>query len=1007
MDYVELRCKSNSSFLRGASYPEELVHRAAELGLKGMALCDVNGVYGLPRAWHESKGYPGFKLIAGVELTMQSLPALTLLARHRAAYGLMCRIITAAHADKPKGEAFLTMGQLGAFCSEGAATGLVALPLGWEVGPLKRLKEMFEGRLYLPVSRHFQQSDGPRVETAVDASRRLEIPLVATNDIHYHRPGRRKLQDVMTAIREGCSIPKAGFKIFQNTERHLKSAQEMAEIFKDMPEALARTIEIADSCTFSLSEIRYRYPSERIPAGRTPQEHLAELVAQGAKWRYPGGVPNDVRHQLDHEMKLVGELHFADYFLTIYDICQFAKSKGILHQGRGSAANSVVCYCLGITAIDPVRMKLLFERFISAERNEPPDIDVDFEHERREEVIQWIYETYGRDRAAMVAAVVTYKSRSAIREVSKALGVPLETHRNPEGRGILANQNLVQKLADDLHGFPRHLSIHSGGFVLSGDPLVECVPVEPARMEGRHIIQWDKHDLDSVGLLKIDVLALGMLTALKKSMDLVGIKELADIPAEDPDTYRMIQVGDTIGTFQIESRAQINMVGRLQPRTFYDLVIEVAIVRPGPIVGEMVHPYLKRRRGLEKLEYSDPRIEEILGRTMGVPLFQEQIMKLAIVLAKFTPGEADQLRRAIAAWRSAGSVESIGKRLMDGMLANGVSEGFARQIFKQIQGFSEYGFPESHAASFALLAYASAWVKCHHPAEFLCALLNSQPLGFYANHSLVDDARRAGVSVLPVHPNQSTWDCTMEGGAVRLGWREVNGLGEEKAKVLVARRKERLFSSLRDFVDRSELSARLLESLALGGSFDCFGTDRRNALWSILGLKAYQQRETHGQLGLFSSLEPKLAGQAFPSMDTFESVQQDYDTFGLSLDAHPMQALRARVPGLPSMRAAEAKAARHGKVVEVAGLVIVRQMPETAHGTVFAALEDETGFVDLIIRKELYRQEVETFANHSFLAVKGVMQKDGNSSSLLVGRVWAVKKDEDRMALKAGSRDWH
>ncbi len=802
MDYAELICRTNYSFLHGASRPGELVSRAAELGYRALAITDVNGVYGMPKAYHASKNHPGLKLIVGAELTLDERPPLILLARDRAAYGLLCRMITASHQEKPKGKASLSWPEFlrlmsGAECSwPHAAQGLVALPR-WGLEDFSReafgeLKELFGDRVLLPICRFLDGLDSKRIETALQLSRRYGIRLLASNDVHYHVKERRKLQDVLAAIRHGVTIEELGLRGFSNAERYLKSPRKMSMLFKDLPDALRASCDVAESCVFSPGELRYRYPSEWIPAGESAQSYLTHLVWKGARVRYGDDVPADVRRQIEHELKLVEQLQFADYFLTIWEIVEYARGRRILCQGRGSAANSVICYCLGITAIDPVRMNLLFERFLSAERGEPPDIDVDFEHERREEVIQHVYEKYGRHRAGMVAAVVSYRSRLAAREVSKVLG-----RECPE-------------LEEELYGFPRHLSIHSGGFTLSADPLIETVPIGPARMDGRTIVQWDKDDLESLGLIKVDLLSLGMLSALRKTLDQVGL-ELYRVPAEDRATYEMIQRADTVGVFQIESRAQMSMLPRLKPNCFYDLVIQVAIVRPGPIVGEMVHPYLRRRKGQEPVDYPHPKLRPILEKTLGVPLFQEQVMKMAIDLAGFTPGEADELRRAIAAWRSTGSIERMGRRLMKGLLAAGLPEEFVERIFRQIHGFAEYGFPESHAASFALLAYVSAYLKRHYPAQFTCALINSQPMGFYLNHSLVDDAKRHGVRVLPVHPNRSDWDCAIEDGALRLGWRVVNGMGESLARELVEERETRgVFVNLQDFLSRTRLRRETL-----------------------------------------------------------------------------------------------------------------------------------------------------------------------------------------------------
>jgi error-prone DNA polymerase len=1012
MNYFELNCKSNFSFLMGASFPEELVQKAAESGLSGIALTDNNGVYGLPRAWQAGKDFEGFKVINGAELTLLDKPPITLLAQDRAGYGLLCRMLTAAHADKPKGEAGMEWPQFLAFAQEPAAKGLTVMTKVEQGIQFEILNELFKGRYYLTLSRHLLNDDRNKNRETLEISQKFGVPIVACNDVLFHKPKRRMLQDVMTCIREGATLKTAGYKLSPNGERYIKTPAQMAQLFADMPDALHRTMEIAERCTFSFSEIRYRYPSEWIPKGISAQNYMEELVWKGAKWRYPEGTPENVVIQLKHEMGLVEQLQFADYFLTIYEICEFARSRNILFQGRGSAANSVVCYCLGITSIDPVRMKLLFERFISVERNEPPDIDVDFEHERREEVIQHLYEKYGRHRAAMVSAVVTYQSRLALQDVSKALGVPKEGKHNPEGRGVYALDKTVQKMCEEIAGFPRHLSIHSGGFVLTADALIETVPVEPARMEGRTICQWDKNDLDVIGLLKIDVLALGMLTALHKTMNMAGIKELAHIPAEDEPTYEMLRNGDAIGTFQVESRAQINMLGRLKPKNFYDLVIEIALVRPGPIVGKMVHPYLKRRKGEVAMTYSDPRIEEILGRTLGVPLFQEQVMKLAIVLAKFTAGEADKLRRAIAAWRSSGSVLEIGKKLLEGLLSSGVPKDFALQIFEQIKGFAEYGFPESHAASFALLTYASAYLKRHHQAEFTCALVNSEPLGFYSVHTLIDDAKRAGVTILPLNPHVSVWDCQIEDKAIRLGWRVVNRLAEQKAQFIELERSNKPFENLWDFLNRTKLPSLVLHSLALGGAFDSFGTDRRQATWTILAWENLSKSKVETQLNFFPNLKTDSDNTiTFKSLDTFETVREDYASYGLSLTAHPMEALRTKIMGLSGHRTKDAKEGRHGQVFSVSGLVVVRQRPATGNGTVFASLEDEHGLLDLILHKSFYQKHRDVFNGYSFITVKGILQRDGNSSSLLLKGLSPIAGTAGNVATEelnqVGSRNWH
>lgn len=1021
LDYVELLCKTHYSFLRGGSHPWEMVQTAVALGLKGVAVTDRDGVYGMPKAYWEAKKHPSLKFIVGAELTVRNRPGLTLISKNRKGYGNLCRIITAAHAGRPKGEPELDWNEFFSLNHE----GLIALPLEqvdqekgvWPQKDWDTLKELFEEELYLPICRKLDGRDHERAQRASDLSQRYGLKWVATNDVHYHVPNRRRLHDVLVCTREGRTLSNAGSLLFSNAESYLKSPRQMALLFREKPEVLRRTVQIAEECTFSPSELRYRYPSEWIPQEMTAMEYLERVVWEGAQRRYPVGIGEAVKKQLCHELKLIRELQFADYFLTIWDIVEFARSQKILCQGRGSAANSIVCFCLGITAIDPVRLNLLFERFISAERDEPPDIDVDFEHERREEVIQYVYKKYGRHRAAMVSAVIKYRSRSAVRDTCKAFGIDPEKLNTPhqeerdfragalESYGIRAEVNrLRKKLLDDqakeiveeLKDFPRHLSIHSGGFTLSGDPIIETVPVEPARMEGRTIVQWDKYDLEIIGLLKVDLLSLGMLSAIRKCLNKVN-RTLYEIPADDPQTYQMIQRADTVGVFQIESRAQMSMLGRLQPRTFYDLVIEVAIVRPGPIVGKMVHPYLKRRRGEEPIVYHHPKLQKILGKTLGVPLFQEQVMKMAIDLAGFTPGEADELRRAIGAWRSEGSIHRVGSRLMEGLLKSGVPQEFANRVFEQIKGFSEYGFPESHAASFALLAYASSYLKCHYPAEFTCAIMNSQPMGFYSNHSLIDDAKRHGVQVLPLHPNRSDWDCSVnEVGSIQLGWRVVKGLSEKSADQILKARCDRLFSSLEDFLERTSLQSRDIQSLAMGDVFRCFGYEQRDALWKALEYELISRSEqTQGmeQLNLFSNLvsAERSKRELFKKLDFDQSIREDYRSFRLSHRGHPMQGLRMKMGHrLPSATVKQVRKTPHGQSLSVAGLVIVRQRPPTAKGTSFATLEDEHGLLDLIIHKTVFEKYKEVFLTRSFLMASGLLQRDGHTVNLVVKRFAAI-----------------
>ncbi len=1038
MKYAELQCQTHYSFLRGASHPRELLNQAQRLELQALAITDHLGVYALPKAflaWQElntSAANPHSrvspipepspaeptppaqapsetpKLICGTRLPLDEGFSITLLAKNRSGYGKMTQIITQAFKNKKKAEGTLAWDEFTRLIQEESGADLFYL-----LPPLNKsdlylpLVDTFLENTFITVHRHLVAQDRQQHELAQQLKRRFQLGLVATNDVHYHIPERRQLQDVLTCIRHSVSIQEAGYRLFPNGERYLKSPLQMHKLFADCPEAIHNTLAISEACTFSLCELRYRYPSEWLPAEVSAQEFLVHLVEKGARWRYPKSPPEAVVKQIAHELKLVEQLHFADYFLTIWDIVQFARKKNILCQGRGSAANSIICYCLGITAIDPVQMNLLFERFISVERGEPPDIDVDFEHERREEVIQYIYQKYGRHRAAMVSAVVTFRSRSVLRELSRVFSLPLEGSLHERLQKVQAPPQLCQQieyLSRELKGLPRHLSIHSGGFTLSADPIVQIVPVEPARMNGRTIIQWDKYDLDILQLLKVDILALGMLSALKKTLSALGHQDLTAIPPADEQTYRMIQKAQTIGTFQIESRAQMNMLGRLQPRCFYDLVVQVAIVRPGPIVGQMVHPYLRRRRGLESPASPDPRLAKILDKTLGIPLFQEQVMKIAIDLAEFSPGEADQLRRAIGAWRSKGDLLEMGQRLQDGLLKSGLSKSYVTSLFQYIRGFAEYGFPESHAASFALIAYASAYLKCHHPAHFTCALLNSQPMGFYSPRTLVEEGKRQGVEIRPLDPNQSVWDCRIEGSQLCLGWRYVKGLPKKLAEKIVQARQQKLFASLYDFVQRTRLPLSLLQSLALGDAFKVFGYDQRQALWQILGYQMYLQgsvEQSHGQMSLFAQtsfaerppLEPDNAAR-FQKINLLEAIHQEQEIFGLSCKGHPMQALR-KMLSMASLTSQEVKRKTHNQWLTTSGLIITRQRPSTAKGVMFATLEDEFGFVDLIFHPQTFNKYEEILYTRAFLTVTGRLQKDGQSRALLVHQLRPLLRDEE------------
>jgi len=1009
--HAELQVTSNFSFLRGASHPEEMVERAAELGYRALALTDRNTLAGVVRA-HEAALRTGVHFIPGARLDLIDGPGLLCLPVTRRGYGALSRLITTGRRRAPKGEC-----HLGREDVAGAADPddhiFVAIPPVAPVSPgddfanhLAWYRDHLDAPLHLAATHYHQGNDDHRLAALARLAESHGIHLVATGDVHQHDPSRRRLHDMLTCIRERCTIDNAGWRLAANAERHLKPPAEVARLFRDHPGALATAVGIADQCRFSLAELRYEYPDEVAPDGRSPRETLAALAWAGAAERYPDGVPAKVRAAIEHELALIAQLEYEPYFLTVEDIVRQARQWGILCQGRGSAANSAVCYCLGVTSVDPAQIDLLFERFISAERDEVPDIDVDFEHERREEVIQYIYGKYGRDRAGLTATVISYRTRSALRDVGKAMGLsedvigrllsmsswrsrPVDEERareegfDPRDRRLA----LTLKLARELYGFPRHLSQHTGGFVISRGPLCEIVPIENAAMEDRTVIEWNKDDLEVLGLIKVDVLGLGMLTCIRKAFGLLeencGVRcTLESVPHEDPATYGMIQRGDTVGVFQIESRAQMAMLPRLKPATFYDLVIEVAIVRPGPIQGDMVHPYLRRRQGREPVEYPSPELREVLQKTLGVPLFQEQVMRIAIVAAGFTPAEADQLRRAMASFRNPGTIHRFRDKFIAGMTARGYTADFAERCFRQIRGFGEYGFPESHAASFAHLAYVSSWLKCHHPAVFACALINSQPMGFYAPAQIVRDLRDHGVEVRPADVNFSEWDCTLEGEgegpfALRLGLRLVRGLGEEDAKRVVEVRGDRVADAYRSPLDlqlRTGLSTAVLARLAGGDAFGSMGLDRRQATWAVRAL------HDTGPLPLFEAagvdgrirLEPLL-----PEMSAGEQVAADYRTTGLSLKHHPVALLRGRLDERGVLPAAALDDLADGDRTVVAGIVLTRQRP--GKGIVmFVTLEDETGVANLVVFPSVYEnQRRDTLASRLMLCRGKVQKMDG------------------------------
>ncbi len=1040
--YAELAVTTNFSFLRGASHPQEMVATADELQLTAIGIADRNSFAGVVRAYDEAKNRK-IRLLVGTRLvTIDGFEALAY-PTDRAAYGRLCRLVTAGNLKAKKGECHLTFEDILA-ASEGQM--LIAIPPRTIVDDvfterLSTLARAAPGRTFL-AGIHYHRGDEPRrLGLLADLGERVDAPLVAVNDVFYHAPERLPLADVLTCVREKCTLREAGFRLAVNAERHLKTPAEMSRLFARFPDAIARTVDIANACSFSLGELKYEYPDEPVPKGKTAQQHLQDITWAGAHDRYPRdkypeGIPPDVEKRLHDELKLIAKLDYARYFLTVHDVVSFARrqEKEILCQGRGSAANSAVCYCLGITSVNPEKTKLLFARFISENRGEPPDIDVDFEHERREEVIQYIYKRYGRDRAAICSTVVHYRSRRAIREVGKVLGltedVTAALAKTVWGYGDgLPDAHIRQAgldpfnpairqavhLADDLIGFPRHLSQHVGGFVLTRAPLDETVPIGNAAMEDRTFIEWDKDDIDTLGLMKVDVLALGMLSCLRRGLDLLQqhygkTYSLATLPQDDAAVYEMLSRADSVGVFQVESRAQMSMLPRLKPKCFYDLVIEVAIVRPGPIQGDMVHPYLRRRDGIEKEHYPSPdpahgpadELKDVLQRTLGVPLFQEQAMQIAITAAKFTPDEADGLRRAMATFRHTGNVHLFRDKFIDGMTTRGYERAFAENCFGQIEGFGEYGFPESHAASFALLVYASAWIKCRYPDIFCAAIVNSQPMGFYQPAQLVRDARQHDVEIRPADVNFSDWDCTLEpsapasgggmggGHAVRLGFRLIQGLNEDELKKLIAARGNG-FSSIERLAAIAGISRFTIERLAEADAFRSLGLDRRAALWAArrldaIGARPPRRPDAAAAEDALPLLTPHLSDELFPepsvtlpAMALSEHVVEDYVATGLSLKEHPVRFFRERLTALGAKRNAELRSdeVRQDAVVTVAGLVLVRQRPGTAKGVIFMTIEDETDIANIIVWPKAFEKNRRTVMTARFLAVRGRLQRAG------------------------------
>jgi len=1020
MEYVELQATSNFSFLRGGSHPEELIEEAAACGYKAIAITDRNSMAGIVRAHAAAKGYP-IRLIPACRLDLQDGPSLLAYPTSKEAYGRLCALLTKGNLRAEKGKCTLYKADVYRY-TQGIIFIVVppdSLNASFDFEEVfkkavKEYRDKLAVPLYIAANRTYQANDMKRLHRLAQLSEELRVPLVATNDVHYHTFERRQLQDILTCTREKKTIYNAGFLLHQNAERYLKHVKEMHRLFAHFPDAINRALEIADACKFSLAELKYVYPKELIPDGLSPNEYLAQLTIRGAEQMFGKDIPKKIRATIDYELEFITRKDYASYFLTVWDYVSFARSRGILCQGRGSAANSVVCYCLGITSVNPSKFRLLFARFMSDARDEPPDVDVDFEHERREEVIQYIYERFGRHRAAIVATVTQVHAKGAIRDVGKAMGLSVdavgrlskcissysEEWFDPErlaAEGFNPDDPHLQKVLELTHqylGFPRQLGQHTGGFVITEGKITDLCPVVNARMENRTNVEWNKDDIEALGFLKVDVLALGMLTCIRKAFDLARQhygKEftLANIPQDDEAVYDMITAADTIGVFQIESRAQMSMLPRLKPKCFYDLVIEVAIVRPGPIQGDMVHPYLRRRNGQEPVEYPSKELEEILGRTLGVPLFQEQAMEIAIVAAGFTPAEADQLRRSMATFKAKGLVGQFRNKLVEGMKKKGYTEEFALRVFKQLEGFGSYGFPESHAASFALLVYISSWIKCYYPDIFACALLNSQPMGFYQPAQIVIDARKHGVEVRPVDINFSCWDNILEEQAgnyraLRLGFRQVRGIRQDDMEKLVTAR-IKPYTNIGSVSDAGvPLSA--LERLADADAFRSIGLDRRRALWEVTAL-------TDKPVGIFTghtAPPEEEVGIALPELKPGEHVVQDYNSMALSLKAHPVSFIRSKLAEYGITPNAQLGQLQDGSIVRVAGLVLVRQRPGTASGICFVTIEDETASANLVVFRKLfdrYRREV---VRSRLLMVEGKLQKEGNVIHVVAQKCWDV-----------------
>lgn len=1030
--YVPLWCKSNYSFLEGASHPEELVEQAHSYLLPAIAVTDRHGVYGLPRAYQRARESGESRLLCGAQLTVGEgahHETLVVLAQDSEGWKNLCRLLTLGARYSEKGESRLRPAEVSrhsrgllALWGGGENSALLSQDdkLWWERGG--QWRDIFGKELFTILSRHHQPEERRRQELIFRRSLRLGVPLVAAREVLYHHPQRRRLQDVVTCVRHGVSLDKAGCRLRSNGDHHMLDAQAFLRLYHDQPEAVRRTLEIAERCDFSLSQLTYRYPDEPLPEGKTSSQWLRELAYEGARRKYEESVWPEVEAQLERELSVILELGYVGYFLTMKEIVDYCRSQEILCQGRGSAANSILCYCLGITAVDPLKLGLLFERFLSTERAEPPDIDLDIMHQRREEVIRWVYQRYGRKHAAMVCNVVRYRPRSAVREVGKVLGVETPVierlARLLSGHSQYLEEQILEALAlpkevpvyrlllslvNEIVDFPRHLSIHPGGFLLGGKPVSDLVPVENATMEGRTVIQWDKYDVESLGLFKVDLLGLGALSHLDRAFRLLRKhrgKELCleNLPKKNKKTYEMLSQGDSVGVFQVESRAQMAMLPTLRPQKFYDLVVQVAIVRPGPITGGIVHPYLRRRVGQEPVTYPHPCLIPVLKKTLGVPLFQEQVMKLAVVAADYTPGEADQLRRDMAAWRSHGKLEKHREKLLSRMQAKGIPEEFAERVFAQIQGFGEYGFPESHAASFALITYATSYLRANFPAEFTCALLNSLPMGFYSAFTLVEDAKRRGVEVRPFCTEHSDWECTLEAMgqerfALRLGLRFMKGLSQDFVTRLM---QERPFRSVRDLTLRAQPGRDDLETLASGGALEIYGGRRRSHLWAT---------DDH----LLAKALPLLAEwkqeeREFEALSHDEEIVWDFEAAGLSSRGHPMASLRQALDSAGFLTATGLQKVRHGSWAKVAAMVICRQRPATAKGTVFLTLEDETGFINVILWPKVFEANFVVARSSGLLAVEGRVQNDRGTTHLVASRLYRPLLEAP---VEVASRDFH